>query len=346
MGSLWYPKQSPVQGLTGLWGGLSSNLTGGGGAGLYDEPLLTNGTGIQFRAVNNSGNQLKGYLGPAKADLRSYYTGTASWASWVNDDDYFNTTTTGIQVWHVPVDGTYEFTMESPSHHETAGSAGSSGAASGYKLKFNYDLSEGDRLFILPGQRCFPTTDGNTSMAGNGGTFLVKGDNTESNLDTDLLACDVADCIAVCGGAACQNNSSPNLMGTPRAPGSHPSGSDLETATNNGTGRGVQNYHNPGGGGPSGGAGFLRGACQHNTTSPYPLFVYAEKGDSTSFVLDADSFVRGGRGGKGYLGNTSSVQSNSGMNGSGGFRGGGGQTVGNSYQPGAGGMMGLSLIHI
>ena len=29
LNNLWYPKQAPLQGLTGLWGGLSSNLTGG-----------------------------------------------------------------------------------------------------------------------------------------------------------------------------------------------------------------------------------------------------------------------------------------------------------------------------
>ena len=27
----WYKKEAPLQGLTGLWGGLASNLTGGGG---------------------------------------------------------------------------------------------------------------------------------------------------------------------------------------------------------------------------------------------------------------------------------------------------------------------------
>tara|TARA_B100000131_G_scaffold42498_1_gene38232 strand:+ start:337 stop:1521 length:1185 start_codon:yes stop_codon:yes gene_type:complete len=337
--NFWYPKQTPLQGLTGLWGGNSSNLIGGGGA-LYNEPLLTNGTGITFRAYNSSGGQLKGYLGPVKSDLRYFYKYSQSVGNWIDDDDFFNTTTTGIQVWHVPEDATYRFSMESPSFHTTHGNASSTtGAAPGWKMVFDYDLTAGDRLFILPGQRCDTSTDGNSSFGGNGGTFLVKGDNTETNLDTDLLACDVADCLAVCGGAANQTNGASQNVGTPRASGSHPSGSDLETSVNYGSGRGVENYHGSGGGGPSGGAGFLRSAGQHDGTGTV-LYTYAEKADGTSFVFDADCFVRGGRGGKGYANNTAQAQGNSGMNGSGGFGGGGGQSVGNSYSSGAGGMMG------
>lgn len=336
----WFKKEKPLQGLTGLWGGNSSNLIGGA-SGLYDEPLLTDGTGITFRAYNSSGGALTGYLGPAKSDLRTYYKSSQSVGNWIDTDDFFNTTTTGIQVWHVPVDGTYQFTMESPSFHTTHGLSNSTtGAAPGWKMVFNYDLSEGDRLFILPGQRCNTSTDGNSSFGGNGGTFLVKGDKDEANLDTDLYNCDVADCIAVCGGAANQTNGASQSVGTPRASGSHPSGSDLETGTNYGTGRGPTGYHTgSGGGGPSGGAGFLRSAGQHDQNGTI-LYTYAEKADGTSFVFDADCFVRGGRGGKGYSSNNAQAQGNSGMNGSGGFGGGGGQSVGNSYSSGAGGMMG------
>jgi len=53
--NLWYPKQTPVQGLTGLGGGLSSNLTSGG-AGAYqgneNQPL--GGTLCKFFLPNNS----------------------------------------------------------------------------------------------------------------------------------------------------------------------------------------------------------------------------------------------------------------------------------------------------
>ena len=45
---LWYPKQAPLQGLSGLWGGVSSNLTGG--ASVVVDPInaIPNGVGGQL----------------------------------------------------------------------------------------------------------------------------------------------------------------------------------------------------------------------------------------------------------------------------------------------------------
>jgi len=62
MSSLWYPhvKQAPLQGLTGMWGGNSSNLVGGAAPieqgtiqELYDAP---NEPGIQTVVLNNGSN--------------------------------------------------------------------------------------------------------------------------------------------------------------------------------------------------------------------------------------------------------------------------------------------------
>ena len=57
MSALWYPnvKQAPLQGLTGLWGGVGSNLVGGGGGpylGNENQPL--GGTLCKFFLPNNS----------------------------------------------------------------------------------------------------------------------------------------------------------------------------------------------------------------------------------------------------------------------------------------------------
>ena len=309
---------------------LGTAFASGGGGNI--DPLLAGG-GLYFGPYAANGTALTGYLGPVKADLRTYYKSILSWGTWVDDDAFFNTTSTGIQVWSVPESRVYRITMESASHAH-------GGNRTGWKMEFNRAFTAGDRLFILPGHRCSPTTDGNTSFGGNGGTFLVLGNSSESNLDTDLLNRNVSDVIAVCGGAAKANNS----VGDAPGPGSHPSGSDLETSVNNGSGRGIANIHNLPDGGPSGGAGFLKGACQHNAQGNQ-FFIYSDKQDSTSFIYDADSFVRGGLGGRGYYhgqhSNPSNLgQSNNGMNGSGGFGGGGGQSVDNSYSSGAGGMMG------
>lgn len=326
--------------MTGLGGGAGSlsRHSGGGFAG-YNEPKLSNGSGLIFGPYDNVGNVLVGYLGPTKANLRIYYKNSMGWGSWVDDDANFSTTTTGIQVWHAPETRSYTFEMETPKFHTTLTNGVPAG--DGRHLKFSYNLTAGDRLFILPGQRCHPNPDGNSSHGGNGGTFLVMGDSTESNLDTDLYNCVKSSVLAVCGGAG---KAAQSGTGSATAPGSHPSGGDDETLQNNGSGRSFENYHGfTGAGGPSGGAGFLRGACQHDAAGT-TFFRYAEKQDSTSFIYDADSFVRGGLGGRGYIHNTGNLatasQGNNGMNGSGGFGGGGGQSTANSYNSGAGGYQG------
>ena len=315
--------------MTGLGGGAASlNRHSGELPPLYQENLLNSGgAGLIFGPYDSSGNALVGYLGPVKADLRTYYKNTKSWGNWVDDDDYFTTTTTGIQVWHAPVTAKYTFEMTTPQFHV-------SNNGKGRHLKFDYDLIQGQRVFILPGHRCHPTPDGNSSHGGNGGTFVVLGDSSESNLTTDLYNRTKSDVLAVCGGAG-----KSTLRGNATIPGQHPSGGDDETSQNNGSGRGPANYHINSGGGPSGGAGFLKGACQHHENG-VTTFVYTDKQDSTGFIYDADAFVRGGLGGRGYVSNSASSQNNNGMNGSGGFGGGGGQSTGNSYSSGAGGYQG------
>ena len=322
----------PLPSLFGIGGGLNGYLDSSK-LNSYD-PLLENGNaGLSFQAYGSNASELVGYLGPSVSNLRSAYQSN-SWGEWVTQDNYFTTTSTGIQVWYPPTTATYKIVMESPKHHNAP-----SGYGLGVKLEFTFNLTEGERLFILPGQKCSPNTDGNSSFGGNGGTFLVRSNGTSAtNLDADLLGCTVNDVIAICGGAADANSG--NSIGNGKLPGSHPSGSDLETSSNYGSGRGPTGYYVSGeGGGPSGGAGFLRAAGQHNGSGTI-IKSHNEYEDSTGKVFTADAFVRGGRGGKGYKSNNATMQANGGMNGSGGFGGGGGQSDGNSYSSGAGGMMG------
>ena len=329
----WYKKEKPFSGFAGFGGG-GLGLAGGAASFSNYDSLLENGNaGLSFQAYGSNASELVGYLGPSVSNLRSAYQSN-SWGEWVTQDNYFTTTSTGIQVWYPPTTATYKIVMESPKHHNAPPSSGL-----GVKLEFTFDLTKGERLFILPGQKCSPNTDGNSSFGGNGGTFLVRSNGTSAtNLDADLLGCTVNDVIAICGGAADANSG--NSIGNGKLPGSHPSGSDLETSSNYGSGRGPTGYYVSGeGGGPSGGAGFLRAAGQHNGSGTI-IKSHNEYEDSTGKVFTADAFVRGGRGGKGYKSNNATMQANGGMNGSGGFGGGGGQSDGNSYSSGAGGMMG------
>ena len=134
-----------------------------------------------FLPYDGSGGYLVGYLGPTKSNLRSDYKSVQGWGTWVDDDANFNTTTTGIQVWHAPETRSYTFLMETAKFHVN-------GYGLGRKLQFDYNLTAGDRLFILPGHRCHPTPDSNSSHGGNGGCFtaLHTGWYTRNNPDVEV----------------------------------------------------------------------------------------------------------------------------------------------------------------
>ena len=96
--NIWHPKESPVRGITGLWGGLSSSLTSGGGGGaLYD---FTDAT---FTGVTRSQN------GPSLSEARTLCTGTSA-SNFKNNTSFFNVSS-GFIVWTVPEDATYRFKL-------------------------------------------------------------------------------------------------------------------------------------------------------------------------------------------------------------------------------------------
>tara|TARA_B100000131_G_scaffold303116_1_gene326860 strand:- start:232 stop:1335 length:1104 start_codon:yes stop_codon:yes gene_type:complete len=47
-GGLWYPKEQPIQGMTGMWGGVSSALIGGGGGSVGSINAIPNGVAGQL----------------------------------------------------------------------------------------------------------------------------------------------------------------------------------------------------------------------------------------------------------------------------------------------------------
>lgn len=297
------------------------------GGPLFHDSLL-GGSGIEFKPCNGSGGIMEGYLGPLLSNCRADYASLGYNVSWVNDSDYFNVTTTGIQVFTIPQTESYRIVMESPTH---------SNGGDGVKLEFDYSFEKGEKIYILAGQRNYATVDSNTSRGGCGATYLVKKPGTTSNVTDDLLNCNLSHVIAVCGAP---NGNTVNSKRNATTPGNHPSSYDTEDgSTRFGSGRGAVNYYlSTDDGGPSGGAGFLRSAGEHNANGSY-VKIYSEYEDSTAKIYAADCFVRGGTGGRGYDSSGNS-QGNGGLNGSGGFGGGGGQNSSNSYHPGAGGMIG------
>jgi len=110
--------------------------------------------------------------GPTLVQAISGLTGT-SVDTWKNNTAYFNTTN-GIQLWTVPVTGTY--TIE--AFGAQGGSSGSRIGGKGVRMSGNFALTQGEIIRILVGQQ--GQTGGhsqNTSQfvsAGGGGTFVVR----------------------------------------------------------------------------------------------------------------------------------------------------------------------------
>ena len=132
--------------------------------------------------------------GPTLVQAISGLTGT-SVDTWKNNTAYFNTTN-GIQLWTVPVTGTY--TIE--AFGAQGGSSGSRIGGKGVRMSGNFTLTQGEIIRILVGQQ--GQTGGhsqNTNQfvsAGGGGTFVVR---TPYNTTGSILV------IAGGGGGSAEN---------------------------------------------------------------------------------------------------------------------------------------------
>jgi len=281
-----------------------------------------------FQGLSND-TPLVGYLGPTYSGLMGSTTYAES--PFANNTDLFDVTTTGIQVWTVPEDANYSIEANSPGGVDQGSGLGHT---QGVRITGTVSLTAGRRVYLLPGHPGNPDADGNSSSPGSGGTFLVMVPvGYESNPTQGLGQVTLSDVLIVCGGGQRFNDGF--------LPGNHPSGFDTEDATPSshryGSGRGA---HFGNVSGPSGGAGLFLPAFEHGGSNDEFEKTWNFYDDATSYAFVADSFVTGGLGGKGYLSNEPTPQSDNGLFGSGGFGGGGGQSTGNSYSSGSGGMMG------
>ena len=111
-----------------------------------------------------------GRTGPTLAQAISGLTGTGVDA-WKNNTAYFNTTN-GIQLWTVPITGTYSI--------ECFGAQGADdiritvAGGLGAVVRGNFTLTEGDQYSIVVGQRGITQTNGWGGGGGGGGTFVWK----------------------------------------------------------------------------------------------------------------------------------------------------------------------------
>ncbi|MFP4458289.1 MAG: hypothetical protein ACLFSQ_01735 [Candidatus Zixiibacteriota bacterium] len=259
-------------------------------AGLYD---------FESHTFTNCG--ATGRTGPSLSQCRSEYT-----TSWDEDDAYFNMSTTGIQEWTVPADGTYRITV-------LGAQGGGSSSGLGAEIIGDFSLTEGEILKILVGQEGTALTSSRYDFSGGGGSFVTDISNNP------LI-------IAGGGGGA-------EISGA---------GSNGQTGTSGHDGTGSYGYNGTGGtsgnGGSysnqttDGGAGLLTDGGSGNPSPAPQAFVDGGEGGSNSWATPS---AVGGFGG----GGSSSRNSTSyhGAGGGGGYSGGGSSYGNDSNLPIAGG---------
>ena len=114
-----------------------------------------------------------GRYGPTLAQCKASYS-----PSWTDNTDYFNVVTQGIQIWTVPTTGKYEIEVWGASGGQSNSTATNPGR--GQKIKYQFSLSENNKLHILVGQQGETVTyniGGAPSGGGGGGTFVILNNN-------------------------------------------------------------------------------------------------------------------------------------------------------------------------
>lgn len=130
--------------------------------------VQTNGQLYEFSSFTFTSAKMLGALGPTYAQLMNVYT-----AEWTKNETFFTIDpdfpTGGIQLWTVPLTATYRITA--------AGAPGGGvGAGPGAILGGTFNLTQGQQLRILVGQRGdlgMGASNSFNSGGGGGGTFVV-----------------------------------------------------------------------------------------------------------------------------------------------------------------------------
>lgn len=113
-------------------------------------------------------------MGPTLAMCRSAYSAK----SWAQNNNFFSMSSQGIQEWIVPETGNYSIEVAGATGGTFSGQSTSAGR--GYKLKAEFTLFRGWKLFILVGQKGSQDT-GSDGCGGGGGTFVGNGTSLASS---------------------------------------------------------------------------------------------------------------------------------------------------------------------
>lgn len=256
--------------------------------------------------------------GPSKSELLSTYNTSSN--PWLNNTSYYDVDSNGFQKFVIPVDGTYQFTVQG-ARGGSGGNGSSTVQPGGYgrNISGQLALTQGTSIYMLVGKSGEPAAgpDNNCGGGGGGGSFVWL--NVNSSLP--LFA-------AGGGGGGSQNSGgldAPNSTsgGTPTLGGSPEAG---------GTNGGIPDNLHDANYDSGGGAGWLAGNGEITLGSD-ATFGYAPRNGGKGGYRSADgSDDHGGHGGFGGGGGGTTSNGNGG--GGGGFSGGG---TTNSNNGGAGG---------
>lgn len=310
---------------------------------LLFHPFLYKFTEFTFTNCDASGRE-----GPTYMQCKNWYndrynktlpdesfdvnTDNMSLDKWWGNQEYFDMSTQGIQIWTVPATGLYNITI--------AGAGGgrahtNNGHGYGVLIDLSYHLVKGETYMLLIGQKgllgreniafgtqptrtTFNTSGGvdrPTSSSGGGGTFFVKGKNISyyknlyDNMGDDQKADFSNNIVAIAAGGSggITFDKDKDITGISSvADGSYNSefkaidGSGIQqnTSTNSEPGGGglggqIVNRADATGGGGGGGGGFYG----HGFPSGYHILHWGESYRGDISGIGAEAFIDGGKGG-------------------------------------------------
>ncbi len=208
-----------------------------------DAALLTIDEGLYtFSSHTFTNCGATGRTGPTLSACRSAYSTT-----WDENPAYFNMTSQGIQIWTVPVTGSYRITAIGGGNTNDGGGMGASMAGT-------FELTSGEKLQIVVGQE----SPSSQSLSGSGGSFVALGESHTT-----------ATPLIVAGGGATGfwgvTPANSNRGQTGNEPALIPSGTTRPTVGYGGTlvgttGAAGGGFYGNGAGGSAGGSAFINGA--------------------------------------------------------------------------------------
>ena len=287
---------------TSVTGGGGGGDTGGGGGG---GPALYTFSSFEFTSP------LNGPSGPTLNDLTGSYD--VSNNPWLTDTQNFNVVTRGIQQWTVPATGSYRITALGATGGIHGGSFNPAFPGAGATAVGEFNLTSGQVLNIVVGQKPSSNTSSSGNGAGGGGaSWIYEGQPG----GTGLL-------MAAGGGGGTGHGSSSTTGGNGKGGSATTNSNEIAAGESFGINTRAANRSCGNNGLGQGGKSTETGGNTQN---------YRGSGGGTGWEADGDSHTGNGQGGTRFVGGSSE----DGTPMAGGFGGGGG-AGGNGNAAGGGG---------